>query len=80
MSRKLLLFGAAVVAAGVFLKRDKVAGLLPERLGLALLKSWLIVQFMSISLVKTKDKALRKWIHREHHTFFSNFARIAVRI
>ena len=31
MSRKLLLFGAAVVAAGVFLKRDKVAGLLPGR-------------------------------------------------
>ena len=31
MSRKLLLFGAAVVAAGVLLKRDKVAGLLPGR-------------------------------------------------
>jgi hypothetical protein len=31
MSRKLLLFGAAVVAAGVFFKRDKVAGLLPSR-------------------------------------------------
>jgi hypothetical protein len=28
---KLLLLGAAVVAAGVFLKRDKVAGLLPSR-------------------------------------------------
>jgi hypothetical protein len=31
MARKLLLFGAAVVAAGIFLKRDKVAGLLPSR-------------------------------------------------
>ena len=31
MARKLLLLGAAVVAAGVFLKRDKVAGLLPSR-------------------------------------------------
>jgi hypothetical protein len=30
-SRKLLLFGAAVVAAGILLKRDKVAGLLPSR-------------------------------------------------
>jgi hypothetical protein len=29
--RKLLLVGAAVVAAGIFLKRDKVAGLLPSR-------------------------------------------------
>lgn len=52
----------------------KVAGWLPERLGLALLRSWWIVQFMSMSLVKTKEKALRKWIHREHHTYFSNFA------
>jgi hypothetical protein len=33
MARKLLLFGAAVVAAGIFLKRDKVAGLLPSRAG-----------------------------------------------
>ncbi|HEX5619229.1 MAG TPA: hypothetical protein VFX51_12450 [Solirubrobacteraceae bacterium] len=31
MARKLLLLGAAVVAAGIFLKRDKVAGLLPSR-------------------------------------------------
>src|SRR5690554_601791 len=52
----------------------KLAGKLPERLGLALLRSWFIVQFMSMALVKTKDKALRKWIHREHHTYFSNFA------
>lgn len=51
-----------------------LAGKLPERLGIALLKSWLIVQLMSMSLVKTRDKALRKWIHREHHTYFSNFA------
>jgi pimeloyl-ACP methyl ester carboxylesterase len=52
----------------------KVAGKLPVRVGLALLRSWFIVQFMSMALVKTKDKALRKWIHREHHTYFSNFA------
>jgi hypothetical protein len=29
MARKLLLLGAAAIAVGVFLKRDKVAGLLP---------------------------------------------------
>jgi pimeloyl-ACP methyl ester carboxylesterase len=55
-----------------------LAGRLPERLGLALLRSRLIVRFMSMSLVKTKDKALRRWIHREHHTYFSNFADRAV--
>lgn len=47
---------------------------LPEKLGLALLRSWFIVQFMSMSLVKTRDKALRRWIHREHHTYFSKFS------
>lgn len=52
----------------------RVASRLPERIGLALLKSWLIVQFMSMSLVKTTDKARRRWIHNEHHTYFSNFA------
>lgn len=52
----------------------KMAGKLPERMGLALLRSWFIVQFMSMALVKTKDKALRKWIHHEHHSYFSNFA------
>ena len=31
MARKLLLLGVAAIAAGVFLKRDKVAGLLPGR-------------------------------------------------
>jgi pimeloyl-ACP methyl ester carboxylesterase len=29
---------------------------------------------MSVSLVKTKDKALRRWIHHEHHTFFNRFS------
>lgn len=52
----------------------RAASKLPMRWGLRLLRSWLIVQFMSMSLVKTRDKALRKWIHREHHTYFSNFS------
>ena len=44
------------------------------QIGFALLKNWLIVQFMSSSLAKTKDKARRKWIHAEHHTYFNRFA------
>ena len=51
-----------------------LAARLPERLGTALLNSWLVVQFMSVSLVKTRDRALRRWIHHEHHTFFSRFS------
>ncbi len=47
---------------------------LPERLGSALLSNWLIVQFMSSLLAQTKDAALRRWIHDQHHTYFSRYA------
>jgi len=52
----------------------RLAGRLPEKVGSFLLKRWLIVHFMSVSLAKTRDKALRRWIHAEHHTYFNNFA------
>lgn len=52
----------------------RTAALLPRRLGHAFLNNWLVVQFMSVNLVKTKDRALRKWIHREHHTYFNRFS------
>lgn len=51
----------------------RTAARLPRRIGNALLKSWLVVQFMSVNLVKTKEKALRRWIHNEHHTYFNRF-------
>ena len=47
---------------------------LPERVGAALLSSWPIVRFMSIFLSQTKDAALRRWIHAQHHTYFSRYA------
>ena len=50
-----------------------LASRLPEAVGHRLLNNWLIVRFMSVSLAKTKDRALRRWIHNEHHTFFSRF-------
>jgi pimeloyl-ACP methyl ester carboxylesterase len=52
----------------------RLAGRLPERVGSFLLKRWLIVHFMSVTLAKTKDKALRRWIHAEHHNYFNRFA------
>jgi pimeloyl-ACP methyl ester carboxylesterase len=51
-----------------------VARRLPVRLGRALLGSWFIVQFMSMSLVTTSDRRLRRWIHEEHHRYFSGFS------
>lgn len=46
----------------------------PRSLGDALLRSRLIVRVMSISMAKTKDRALCAFIHDQHDTYFSRFA------
>ncbi|GAA3867514.1 alpha/beta fold hydrolase [Leifsonia kafniensis] len=47
---------------------------LPERLGFALLRSRVIVRVMSLTMVKTKDPELRRWIHNQHDRYFSAFS------
>ncbi|MEO8093451.1 MAG: alpha/beta hydrolase [Pseudolysinimonas sp.] len=47
---------------------------LPERLGRGLLGNWVIVQIMSVTLAKTRDPKLRRWIHEEHHRYFNGFS------
>ncbi|MFC5930269.1 alpha/beta hydrolase [Cryobacterium melibiosiphilum] len=47
---------------------------LPERLGYALLRNRAIVRVMSVSMTKTREPALRTWIHAEHDRYFSAFA------
>ena len=47
---------------------------LPTPIGRRLLGNWLVVQFMSMSLVTTDDKQLRRWIHEEHHRYFNGFS------
>ena len=47
---------------------------LPERLGRGLLGNWAIVQIMSVTLAKTRDAQLRRWIHEEHHRYFNGFS------
>jgi pimeloyl-ACP methyl ester carboxylesterase len=47
---------------------------LPERLGTALLRNRLIVRVMSITMAKTSDPVLRRFIHDQHDTYFSRFA------
>ncbi len=66
--------GPHPIATAVTVLYYRAAAKLPRRLGHALLNNWLVVQFMSSSLVKTRDSALRKWIHREHHRFFNRFS------
>ncbi len=62
------------VATAVTVAFYRLAGRLPRRIGTYLLRHWLVTQFVSVSLAKTKDKALRRWIHSEHHTYFNGFA------
>ena len=47
---------------------------LPERLGTWLLRSRVIVRVMSIAMAKTRDKALRRFIHDQHDRYFSLFS------
>ena len=47
---------------------------LPTAVGRRLLGNWLVVQFMSMSLVTTDDKQLRTWVHEEHHRYFNGFS------
>ena len=50
------------------------AAALPERWGYALLTNRAIVRIMSVSMAKTKDGAVRRWIHNQHDRYFSAFA------
>lgn len=50
-----------------------VARRLPERAARAWLGNPLIVRGMSVKLAKTRDRELRRFIHGQHHAYFSRF-------
>ena len=47
---------------------------LPQPIGDALLRNGAIVRVMSVSMAKTRDAGLRRFIHDQHDTYFSRFA------
>jgi len=51
-----------------------LAARLPARLGFALLRNRLIVRIMSVTMAKTRDRGLRRWIHDQHDRYFSSFS------
>jgi pimeloyl-ACP methyl ester carboxylesterase len=51
-----------------------VSRALPERAARGWLGNWVIVQFMSMTLVTNGDPVLTKWIHEEHHRYFNGFS------
>lgn len=50
------------------------AARLPKAPGLALLRNRAVVRVMSVTMAKTKDKQLRRFIHGQHDSYFSAFA------
>ena len=51
----------------------RAAAALPEKLGFALLRNRVIVRVMSVTMAKTEEPALRKFIHDQHDRYFSAF-------
>ena len=52
----------------------RVAMGLPEKAGRWLLDNWVVIRFMSLSLIRTKEPALRRFVHDQHHTYFGRFS------
>jgi pimeloyl-ACP methyl ester carboxylesterase len=52
----------------------RVGAALPERPGFAVLRAGFVTRIMSVTMAKTKDSALRRWIHEEHDRYFGAFA------
>jgi pimeloyl-ACP methyl ester carboxylesterase len=55
-----------------------LASALPNALGQWLLRSKLAVMVMSVVMAKSKQRTLRRWIHSQHLSNFSDFATVAV--
>ncbi|GAA2023673.1 hypothetical protein GCM10009819_03030 [Agromyces tropicus] len=51
----------------------RAAAALPERAGFALLRNRGIVRIMSVTMAKTRDAELRRFIHDQHDRYFSAF-------
>lgn len=47
---------------------------LPARLGTWLLRNPIVPYFVSKSMIRTRNKQLKRWIHYQHSTYFSSFS------
>lgn len=52
----------------------RAAAAVPEAVGHAMLSSPVIVRGMSLVMTKSRDRAMRRWIHDQHDRYFSAFA------
>jgi pimeloyl-ACP methyl ester carboxylesterase len=52
----------------------RLALAMPERVGYWMLGNWALVRGMSVTMVESKDAAVRRFVHDQHHTYFSLYA------
>ncbi len=66
--------GPRAIATGVAIGYYKAGAVLPKPVGLALLRNPAIVRVMSIAMLKSHDRDLRRWVHDQHDRYFSAFS------
>ncbi len=66
--------GPRAVATGVAIGYYRAGAVLPKPLGLALLRNPAIVRVMSVAMLKSHDRDLRRWVHDQHDRYFSAFS------
>ncbi|WP_341951891.1 alpha/beta hydrolase [Salinibacterium sp. TMP30] len=68
------LAGPNAILSKITLGFYRLARALPQAIGAPLLSNWIAVRVMSLAMVKTRDPELRRWVHQQHHTYFSSYA------
>ncbi|MGN7189594.1 alpha/beta fold hydrolase [Curtobacterium sp. MCBA15_004] len=66
--------GPRAVATAVAIGYYRAGAVLPKALGLGLLRNGAIVRAMSVAMLKSRDRDLRRWVHDQHDRYFSAFA------
>lgn len=64
----------SLLTEGIFWAASK----LPERGARYIMDHWLLIQVTSSVMCKTRDKALRKWVHGQHHKTLKDYANATV--
>ncbi len=66
--------GPRAIATAVAIGYYRAGAVLPKALGLGLLRNAAIVRAMSVAMLKSHDRDLRRWVHDQHDRYFSAFA------
>lgn len=68
------LTGPRGILSKIALWYHQLSGAVPTPIAKFLLSNPLMVRIMSVTMAKTTDKELRRWIHTQHALYFSSYA------